>query len=150
MKTFKLLLVVCSALALVVPGCATRQPSPPTPVDPADRAAVVAGNNAFALDLYARLRGRQGNLFFAPDSLSTALALTSAGARGRTAEEMARVLHLPPLKGPRLHAAFGDLLRERQEEGQAQAHELRSASALWGQTGRRFRDEFLSLARADY
>src|SRR4051812_13228889 len=47
-----------------------------------DVSAVVDGNNRFALDLHARLRADQpGNLFFSPGSLSTALAMTYAGAR---------------------------------------------------------------------
>ena len=48
-----------------------------------DLASVVEGNERFALDLYARLRTAQsGNLFFSPSSISTALAMTYAGARG--------------------------------------------------------------------
>jgi len=31
-----------------------------------DQAAVVYGNNAFAVDLYGRLRMQDGNLFFSP------------------------------------------------------------------------------------
>src|SRR5947209_1876439 len=59
-----------------------------------DVSTVVEGNNRFALDLYGRLRGEQpGNLFFSPSSLSTALAMTYAGARGETEAQMARVLH---------------------------------------------------------
>jgi len=75
----------------------------------ADRTAVVEGNNAFAIDLYNQLRTQSGNLFFSPDSISTAMAMTYAGARGGTAAEMAKTLHftLPP---QRLHPAMGGLL----------------------------------------
>jgi serpin B len=55
--------------------------------------AVVAGNTAFAVDLYGSLKTNAGNLFFSPSSISTALAMTYAGARGKTAEEMAKTLH---------------------------------------------------------
>jgi serine protease inhibitor len=48
----------------------------------ADRAAVVEGDNTFAVDLYRQLRGRDGNLFFSPESISTALAMAYAGAPG--------------------------------------------------------------------
>ena len=47
-----------------------------------DQTKLVSAHNTFALDLYARLRGRSGNLFFSPYSISTALGMTSAGARG--------------------------------------------------------------------
>ena len=51
--------------------------------------------NAFAADLYAKLAAQEGNLFFSPFSIDVALAMTYAGARGKTADEMAEVLHLP-------------------------------------------------------
>ena len=57
-----------------------------------DAASVVEGNTGFALDLYGRLRSREGNLFLSPYSISTALAMTYAGARGRTEEEMRTTL----------------------------------------------------------
>ena len=57
--------------------------------------SLVEGNSQFAVDLYGKLRNQPGNLFFSPSSISTALAMTYAGARGETAEQMARVLHLP-------------------------------------------------------
>ena len=60
-----------------------------------DKALVVQGNTEFALSLYAQLHSQEGNLFFSPLSLSTALAMTYAGARGQTAEQMATVLHFP-------------------------------------------------------
>jgi serpin B len=48
--------------------------------------AVVDGGNAFATDLYAKLAAQtQGNLFFSPGSIETALAMTYAGAAGNTA-----------------------------------------------------------------
>ena len=49
-------------------------------------------NLAFGLDLYTQVKGN-GNVFFSPYSVSTALAMTYAGARGATQKEMARVLH---------------------------------------------------------
>ncbi|MFN2220226.1 MAG: serpin family protein, partial [Anaerolineae bacterium] len=57
---------------------------------------LVQGNNAFALDLYARIREDAGNLFVSPYSISSALALTYAGARGETAAQMAQALRFFP------------------------------------------------------
>jgi len=51
----------------------------------------------FGLDLYSRLRHARGNLLISPFSTFTALAMTHLGARGRTAAEMAKVLHLDGL-----------------------------------------------------
>ncbi|MGB6362729.1 MAG: serpin family protein, partial [Thermoanaerobaculia bacterium] len=60
-----------------------------------DLPAVVEGGNLFAIDLYRKLGEGGGNLFFSPLSLSTALAMTSAGAAGETREEMEEVLQFP-------------------------------------------------------
>src|SRR5437667_5511632 len=45
--------------------------------------STVESNTAFAVDLYQRLKDQPGNLFFSPYSLSTALAMAYAGARGQ-------------------------------------------------------------------
>src|ERR1700723_1607982 len=50
-------------------------------------------NSAFAFDLYDQLSGTEGNLFFSPYSVSTALAMTYGGARGETESQMAKTLH---------------------------------------------------------
>ena len=109
------------------------QPTQPVPVEPSptpvptvlpDRAAssatrdeveeLVRGNSAFAFDLYRTLSAEDGNMFFSPYSISIALGMTFAGARGETESQMADTLHfmLPPgqatprvqhpLPGPRL------------------------------------------------
>jgi serpin B len=106
-----------AAIVVAMAACSTGPAAPP--VDPfearqlpeelrADAASVVESSNRFAVDLYARLAPRPGNLFFSPFSASTALAMTHAGARGVTAEEMARVLHFS-LEPGSLHPAYGAL-----------------------------------------
>src|ERR1019366_7134482 len=59
----------------------------------ADLALFARANNAFDIDLYGKLRARKGNLALSPMSVSTALTMTWAGARGDTAAQMATVLH---------------------------------------------------------
>src|SRR3712207_4148327 len=98
-----------SLAARHVPGGSTDTPAA------ADKAAVAQGNNRFGLELYARLRQGEGNLFLSPYSISAALAMTSAGARGRTLEQMASTLHLP--EQGQLHPAMADLIHEVNGEG---------------------------------
>jgi serpin B len=115
----------------------------------ADIAKVVQGNNAFALDLYHRLRQEDGNLFYSPYSISTALAMAYAGARGETAEEMARVLHFS-LDGKRLHPAFSELIRETNGRGLPRDYQLSVAQSLWGDAGLLVHSDFQELIRGNY
>ncbi len=117
---------------------------------------IVQGNTAFALDLYARLAHGDGNLFFSPVSISTALAMTYAGARGETAEQIARVLHftLPP---DQLHPAFRHLIAEIQGRnvapaapGQPADIQITTANALWCQSGQPILPDFQQRIQVDY
>jgi serpin B len=118
----------------------------PTTATP-DQAKVARDNNAFAIELYGQLRKQSGNLFFSPESISTALAMTYAGARAETAAEMAKTLHftLPP---ERLHPAMGALLRDR--NAAHDGYQLKEADALWVQTGYSLLPEFLKLNKNNY
>ncbi|MGQ9779164.1 MAG: serpin family protein [Bacillota bacterium] len=108
---------------------------------------LAAGNNAFAFALYRELAKEEGNLFFSPYSLFSALAMTYAGARSETARQMAAVLHLE-LTGEELHRAFAALMEDL-GSGDGK-NELYLANALWGQRGYPFRPEFLATIEKYY
>jgi serine protease inhibitor/membrane protease YdiL (CAAX protease family) len=55
--------------------------------------STIQGNNAFAFDLYAKLKGTSGNLCFSPYSLSSAIALPFMGSKGATQSDMRIVMH---------------------------------------------------------
>lgn len=141
MKPLQSLLITC--IFLPIAAWAAETPPLATP----DQAAVVEGNNAFAVDLYGQLRKRSGNLFFSPESISAALAMTYAGARGDTASQLANTLHftLPP---ERLHPAMGGLLSDL--NAVHDGYQLRVANALWAQPGYTFLDSFLKVTKTDY
>jgi serpin B len=113
----------------------------------ADLLKAAADNNRFALDLYAQMRTEQGNLFFSPYSVSTALAMTYVGARGETAAEMAKTLHFT-LEPKRLHAAFRDLIQLHR--GGKESYQLSVVNALWGQKDYGFLPDFLNATRTNY
>ncbi len=116
----------------------------------ADARALVAGNNAFALDMYHRLSGNAGageNLLVSPLSISAALGMTYAGARGRTAQQMADALHFA-LPDNRLHAAFGEVLRDLSAD--REGYKLSIANRLFGQAGYHFEQPFLDTTGRDY
>jgi serpin B len=150
MATFLLRIAAVLALAALAVGYAAEVPPPsPNPTAPAaDKAEAAKGNTAFALDLYAKLRTREGNLFLSPASISTALAMTYAGARGTTADEMAKVLHFT-LEPDRLHPAQGALLAGLRG-GQASSSRVEVANALWAQKGHPFLSAFVTIKRDDY
>jgi serpin B len=111
--------------------------------------ALVEGNIAFACDLYAQFRNSPGNLFLSPYSVSTALAMTYAGASGNTETQMARVLYFGKNQ-PRLHSAFGALQRQLNQAQQQKGMELSVANALWAQQGHPFLPAFLNIGRGEY
>ena len=117
--------------------------------DKDDVAAAVKGNNEFAFDLYGQLRKQDGNLFLSPNSISTALAMTYAGARGDTAAEMAKALHFN-LPEDKLHPAFGGLIRDLNGEDKLRGFKLSVANALWGQSGFGFKEDFIKLTNRNY
>jgi len=110
---------------------------------------VVRGNTAFALSLYQELSNTEGNLFLSPFSISTALAMAFAGARGNTAREMATALHFS-MKGEKLHSGFAGLKRAVLEAEGKEGVRLKVANALWPQQGYPFLPEYLSLLERYY
>jgi serpin B len=116
----------------------------------ADTDALVAGNNRFAMDIYRNLSAGANadkNVLVSPFSISSALAMTYAGARGRTAQQMADVLGFA-LPDDRIHAAFGQLLRDL--TANRDGYELSIANRLFGQAGYPFSSPFLETTGRDY
>jgi serpin B len=137
---------------------------------PGDGAMKIASAvNAFAADLHARLaRDEKGGLFFSPFSISAALAMTSAGARGTTLAEMRKTLRLPPEP----HAGFGELIGRLNEPKMltrggteafpkaldggppvvkpVPAYQLSVANAIWAQKDFGWHKEFVELTRRHY
>jgi len=117
-----------------------------------------SADSEFAFALYERLRSRDGNIFFSPHSIYTALAMTYVGARGETERQMADALGLPGLgfqpdgrftdeyRG-RLAGAFGALASGLSSEDGDSTHTFAEANALWHQEGYGFLDPFLVLNR---
>jgi serpin B len=127
-----------------------------SPVVPAsDLEELVAANSAFAFDLYQQVRDEGGNLFYSPYSISTALAMTYAGARNETEQQMADTLHFT-LPQDRLHPAFNKLdlaLASRGEDTPGEDGEgfkLNIVNRIWGQTGYSFLPEFLDVLAVNY
>ena len=162
-KTVLLLLISAMLLGLI--GCSqvvsgqvlqSDKPRDTSPeVDKTDLAMLVDGNNAFAFNLYQTLRQKGANLFYSPYSISEALAMTYAGARGDTEKDMAEALNFS-LSQDRLHPAFNSLdlqLKQRGEGAKGKDDEgfrLHIVNATWGQKDYTFLTSFLDVLGQNY
>jgi serpin B len=104
-------------------------------------------SNEFASSLYRELGREKGNLFFSPLSLTSALGMTSAGARGRTAEEMRRTLCVS-LAHRELHPALGKLVARLIAKDSGQR--LGVANALWVRKGLALESGYLAQMKTSY
>jgi serpin B len=144
-----------SALALLPVQARPPRPSAqlvlvkPPPAPDEDKAAVTAANNRFGFELLGRVSKPNTNAILSPFSISAALSMTYAGARGDTAAEMARTLHFAK-EQDRWHPAVGALSAELQPTGDKPTYELQIANRLWGQRGAPFNDAFLKTTRNNY
>ena len=105
--------------------------------------------NSFGADLYEMLQLAEGNLFFSPLSVTTALAMTYAGTAGQTAAGMEDVLHLGTEPG--VHQSFAALLGSLGDAASiADGFEIELANAIWPQIGFPIREEYLQTIETDY
>ncbi|MDG1894358.1 MAG: serpin family protein [Fuerstiella sp.] len=110
---------------------------------------IVEGGNRFAFDLYRQLRSQKGNLFFSPGSISTALAMTYAGAAGKTENEMAKTLYFQ-LPKDQLHEGMQALQAYWTTPNKQKGVRLNLANRLWGNEGYEFLPKFMAVTREKY
>jgi len=136
MRNAKLLLIGFSILLLAaIPATNPNQ--------------IAQDNNAFAFDLYREIvKSQSGNVFISPFSVSTALAMTYAGADGTNASEMADAMHFQA-NTPEFHLGYGKYLEalEANAKGNIQ---LRIANRLWGEEKYKLVQDFVDLNREAY
>lgn len=159
MSTRRELLALAGLFAAGMAGCVgspadgTERPNPgPAPDTPEEvPPALVRGVRSFGCDLLGELD--DANLCVSPYSVSVALAMTYAGARGETREAMAHALRYR-LEGEDLHGGFAALDAELDERDEVDADDepfaLSVANAVWGQAGYPFRDDFRETLDAYY
>lgn len=104
-------------------------------------------DDAFGADLY-RVLADAGNVVFSPVSIAAALRMALLGARGETAAELARALHL---SGPETAAAglrlLAEVLRGSLEQAATAGREdftFRTPNTMWVQSGLPLQPEFLA------
>lgn len=137
----------------VAPGTEDAGPAPPSgPLPPnADRDSLRAPQTLLACALYAKTAASESgrNFLVSPYSVYHALSMAAAGAKGKTASELAHVLQgeLPP---ERFHEAMAAQAQEL-PLGLFQGQQLRLANRLWAQRGQApFVDDYLRITRTHY
>ncbi len=120
--------------------------------------------NAIGLDLLAKGTVARENALLSPYSIQNALAMTFAGAAGRTRDEMASVLHYTGDEAS-LHKSFAVLQKTLEEVerrttenaghaakrgGPSEPVIITVANRLFGQRGYQFHEDFLSLVKNTY
>ena len=148
MTRIQILVLLLSCVSAQTACVAAKPPAPPGPREEAK--TVAAGNNAFAAELYGKLRTEaNGNLFFSPYSISTALAMVHAGAAGQTQTEIADVLHLTgSLAG--VNAGYDALTEHLRAGSKAGGYQLSVANALWGQRNYGFLAGYINALLQSY
>lgn len=109
--------------------------------------SIVDANNRFAFELYARYKSKGGNIFYSPYSISSALAMTYEGARGKTAEEMQTLLHLPQNASARRESF---LKIDQEINKKDKKYQLSIANALWAQKDYKFLNDYFALIEKYY
>jgi len=146
------LLMIAAATATTVLFLFPYQPDKPPRADGTGSTQqgiqeVVNANNQFALDLYSKLdESEQGNIFYSPYSISTALAMTYEGAKGQTANEMKSVFHFPEndILRPNSAAIYNNINKEGKD------YELKTGNAIWAQYDYQFLEDYTSRVEKYY
>ncbi|HOW36562.1 MAG TPA: serpin family protein [Candidatus Omnitrophota bacterium] len=108
---------------------------------------VVNANNQFAFELYSKYKLKDGNIFYSPYSIFSALAMTYEGARGKTAEEMRAVFYFPQDAAVR-RDSFQKMYQQINRGDKK--YKLSTANALWAQSDYKFLDDYFGLVDQYY
>ncbi len=130
---------IAAALGFVFNASAEPAPAPALPPG--------AVSPAFAVSMYHELaKTADGNVFFSPISIQSALAMTGQGARGETAKQIADVIRIGDAD------AFARLLAGLQVQGDEKAPRmtLTIANAIWAQEAYPFDQAYVDLVRRQF
>lgn len=133
--------IIPIALALIINSAIAQNPSQNISND------IPGSINQFGIELYKQLSSTKGNTFFSPFSISTAMAMTYAGARGNTEQEMARVMHFDSDQSL-FHNEYKQYLDKifTNKKGV----KLTTANSLWAQKDYTFLDSFFNITEEYY
>lgn len=151
------------ALALALVGCGsghgTTRPAPPPPgsdlrqvvLTAAELHGLAEADSTFGAQLLAHLQATDnGNIAMSPASIATALQMAYVGARGRTATEMAKTLHVESMQPRQVAAAASRLLAELAPLARSKDELLDIVNAVWVQSGLRLTPAYDAMMRTGF
>jgi len=109
--------------------------------------SVINANNQFAFEMYSKLKKDNENLFFSPYSLSSALAMTYEGVKGKTAEEIQKVFHFPVDDNTR-RSGYATIYNQINTTNSK--YKFSIANALWIQNDYKILDEYINTIKNYY
>jgi serpin B len=109
----------------------------------------VKKNNKFSFELFKEVFINDSNSFISPYSISSALAMTYAGAKGNTEKQMADVLHFE-VNQIKTHIGFNLLNTYFNRYDSDSSTILSIANAIWKDENWHFKQEYLDLANKYY
>jgi len=109
--------------------------------------SAVNANNQFAFKLYSTYKSKDGNIFFSPYSISSALAMTYEGAKGKTADEMQSIFNFSKDDSLRRGSflEIKNIINQKDKK-----YKLSTANALWAQSGYEFLNDYFKLINQYY
>ncbi len=111
--------------------------------------AAADSGNALGMDIYGKIRAREGNLCLSPYSIGNALAMVYCGAHGETASQMAKALHLD-VDAEETARSFSALRESLLSPDQRENYTLTAVNRLWGRSGVKYLDAYLDLTRRSW
>ncbi len=146
-------IVFIAALVVMMAGCSHRtheKAATDQVIDDAEeiKQSIPMQNNQFAFDLMRQIPFEEDNFVVSPFSISTALAMTYAGAREATLEQMAQVMYFDRDQ-EQFHQAYGKYLQSIFELAKDNI-DLNIANSMWAQEDYHFLDSFFDIVEAHY
>lgn len=138
-------------LAILLQGCNKHKSPAITETTPPIKASEVysplEANNYFAFNLYNEYKSDNGNIFFSPFSIYTAMAMVYEGARARTAEEIQSIFYYQPDNITRWNE-FYQLISTINRPGKK--YKLVTSNNLWMEKTWPFLQEYLDIITQYY
>lgn len=110
---------------------------------------LASDNTTFAINIYSSLKNKDGNLFFSPYSISSAMAMVYLGARGKTEEQIKSVMNYS-LPQENLHQNFSEQNERLKNISKGEEIQISISNSIWPHKDYQFLPEYIELLKKYY